>query len=330
MSSGNSESGGNSENSNSSRDTVRVGFIGAGKVGFSLGKYIAKSGGTVCGYYSRSSASADEAAFFTGSTSFTSPGQLLPEADIVFVTVPDDVLPDVWRGIVKNSEGSGAPVAGKLFCHCSGSLPSSVFEGAEDAGALVCSLHPLLAVADRRTSWKHLADACFTFEGSEEAFEVIAPLIGLMGNKTGRISPDKKILYHTACVFFSNLAVGLAGCGVSLLEACGLDSGFSETAWHALFLGNSKNIVHKGVAGALTGPVERGDAQTIKSHIEALDALQTLQEIQTPAAGTPGTADTAENAAAIYRELSKTLIKIASEKHPNRDYSAVRNTMSTT
>jgi predicted short-subunit dehydrogenase-like oxidoreductase (DUF2520 family) len=288
---------------------IRIGFIGAGKVGCSLGRYIAEKGGTLSGYYSRRDSSAKDAADFTGSRTFASAAELMESSDIIFVTVPDDSIRAVWRGLAEQNPSDAPSLCfSKLFCHCSGSLTSAVFEGAAELGALACSLHPLLAVSDRKTSWKSLLGASITFEGSDAAFGRISPLIDLMGNKTGRIEPDKKILYHAACVFFSNLAVGLAGCGVSLFEACGLESDFADTAWHALFTGNSENIVSKGMTGALTGPVERGDAQTIMSHIQTLGEIDAQRR------------STADNASVIYRELSKVLVKIAAEKNPDRDY----------
>ncbi|MDR0852063.1 MAG: DUF2520 domain-containing protein [Clostridiales Family XIII bacterium] len=321
--------------------TVRIGFIGAGKVGCSLGKYLSErisevngetetepkrdGAGTakddftcfskpafkLSGYFSRSASSAIDAAAFTGSHAFDAPASLLDASDMIFMTVPDGAIGKVGYDLMRYPAA-----AGKIFCHCSGSLPSSVFTAAaekEEDGAplvlpLTCSLHPLLAVADHYQSWERFKDAYFTFEGSDAAFETLSPLLQLMGNNTGRIEADQKILYHAACVFFSNLTVGLAACGEDLFRACGLDDEFSKAAWHTLFQGNCENIIAKGVTEALTGPAERGDTVVIEKHLEALGAYQASAAVSNRAA----------NADTIYRELTKVLFRIAAEKHPER------------
>ena len=72
-----------------SQTGIRIGFVGAGKVGFSMGKFFALGGLNVSGYFSRSVQSAREAADFTGSWCFESLGELVAESDAVFITVPD-------------------------------------------------------------------------------------------------------------------------------------------------------------------------------------------------------------------------------------------------
>ena len=73
--------------------SIRAGFIGAGKVGFTLGKFFSSKAGTdsikVTGYYSRNTQSAEEAANFTGSEAFTDMGALIEASDVLFLTVPD-------------------------------------------------------------------------------------------------------------------------------------------------------------------------------------------------------------------------------------------------
>ena len=68
---------------------MKTGFIGAGKVGFTLGKFFAANNIQVTGYYSRRRESAKEAAAFTGTTVYDSIGELVQDSDAVFLTVPD-------------------------------------------------------------------------------------------------------------------------------------------------------------------------------------------------------------------------------------------------
>ena len=100
---------------------MKIGFIGAGKVGFSLGKYFISNGISVTGYYSRSPKSAKSAAEFTNSRMYSSLTDILKDSDTLFLTVPDDVIGMVWEHI-KNLD-----VRNKKICHCSGSISSAAF-----------------------------------------------------------------------------------------------------------------------------------------------------------------------------------------------------------
>ena len=75
---------------------MRAGFIGAGKVGFTLGKYLAMHGIEISGYYSRTPASAKEAAEFTQSRYYTSIEEITKDSDTLFLTVPDGAIGEIW------------------------------------------------------------------------------------------------------------------------------------------------------------------------------------------------------------------------------------------
>ena len=104
---------------------MNVGFIGAGKVGFSLGKWFAHNGVTVTGYWSRRRESAGEAALFTGTQAFDSTEALVRASDVIFLTVPDGMIPtvfveDVARAGVPRMRGDdpavGAAATGNVGC----------------------------------------------------------------------------------------------------------------------------------------------------------------------------------------------------------------------
>ena len=95
---------------------MNIGFIGAGKVGYSLGKYLSVNGIGLSGYYSRNLNSAEEAAEFTGTKAFTTLEELLRESTVIFITVPDGAITDVFNNIRELG------ISGKLICHCSGAL----------------------------------------------------------------------------------------------------------------------------------------------------------------------------------------------------------------
>ncbi|CBK89195.1 Phosphoglycerate dehydrogenase and related dehydrogenases [Faecalitalea cylindroides T2-87] len=100
---------------------MRAGFIGAGKVGFSLGKYLKENGVEITGYFSKSPESAKSAADFTNTKLYKSIENILSDSDTLFITVPDGQISKVWD-YMKNLD-----IKNKNICHCSGSISSTVF-----------------------------------------------------------------------------------------------------------------------------------------------------------------------------------------------------------
>ena len=155
---------------------MKAGFIGAGKVGFSLGKYLAENGIQVTGYYSRSSKSARQAAEFTSTKHFTNLTDIVKESDTLFITVPDGAISEVWEHI------RNLPIKNKNICHCSGSIPSTAFFNAEELGACSYSVHPLQAFSDKYESYKSLKNTYFTIEGSKKNLSQVADCFSNIGN----------------------------------------------------------------------------------------------------------------------------------------------------
>lgn len=280
---------------------MKAGFIGAGKVGFSLGKYLAENGIDVTGYYSRSADSAIKASEFTGTRYYKDLTDIIEDSDTLFITAPDGAITEVWEYI------RNLPIKNKNICHCSGSIPSTVFFDAENRGAYRYSIHPLYAISSKATSYLDLGKACFTIEGSDAHLAELKALFSEMGNTVVAISPDSKALYHAAAVMVSNQIVALADMGTALLVKCGFSEAAAAEALSPLLLGNAQSVAEKGAVNALTGPIERGDAQTVSKH---------LQEIRKFAAeSTVG-----QDILTAYTALSKQLIRIAQQKHPQKDY----------
>ncbi|MCD7980927.1 MAG: DUF2520 domain-containing protein [Clostridiales bacterium] len=269
-----------------------IGFIGAGKVGFSMGKYLTERGRRVTGYYSRSPRSSLEAAEFTQSGQYPDIAGLVRESDMIFLTVPDGAIAPVWDQVKR------LPIQNKMILHCSGFLSSAVFSDIGGTHAFGYSIHPLLAVNDRYTSWEKLGSAVFTIEGAGEHLDFLKNMFESFGNTVEVISAEHKALYHAAAAMASNLYVGLAGLCEELLCGCGFSPENAHTALIPLILGNVQNIADVGPAAALTGPIERNDADTVAAHLGCLP----------------------EESREVYRVLSGQVLKVAKQKHPERDY----------
>ncbi|WP_026529040.1 Rossmann-like and DUF2520 domain-containing protein [Butyrivibrio sp. VCD2006] len=272
---------------------MKVGFVGAGKVGCSLGKLFSDTQHNLTGFYSRSISSAQDAADFCKSKRFQNLETLVEESDTVFITVPDDSISEVWDSVKHMS------IAGKMICHCSGSLSSNIFKDIEETGAFGFSIHPLLAVSDRYRSYQELPKALFTIEGDADHTPEIKALLEGSDLKYTVIDADVKTRYHGAAVMCSNLVVGLIRAAQDELLACGFSKEQLGDAIAPLLLGNVKKVLSVGTEAALTGPIERGDIGTVEKHLKVFEGIDRQ----------------------VYKTLSLKTLEVAKAKHPEADYS---------
>lgn len=288
---------------------MRIGFIGAGKVGFTLGRYISERGrksenedcsrfSAVCvtGYYSLHYESSEAAALFTDTRAYESLEALVRESDAIVITVPDDRIEMIWNSIKK------LDISSKLICHCSGAVTSKIFSGVAEAGAYAYSIHPIYAVNSKEESYKKLGEAVFTVEGDARYQSDICDYLRYLGNECIIISADSKVKYHCSAVFASNLVTGLYKMACDMLTECGFPEEMAEKALLPLFTGNVSNIASQGIKESLTGPVERNDAETVEKHLQVIS----------------------DRHRQVYMLLTERLIDVAGEKHPDRDYGLLR------
>ena len=279
---------------------MKVGFIGAGKMGFTLGKHMVEYGINVGGYYSRTLESAKEAAEFTTSHCYESLSELVNGNDVIFITVPDGQIA-VMAEVLDRLD---ANLSGKIICHTSGALSSQVFSGM-DSRVFGYSIHPIYAVNSKTESYINFNQAFITIEGHEAKIDVMTDLFKSLGHQVKVISADDKVKYHGAAVFASNLVIGLYHKSMKLMEECGFSESEAEEALKPLFKNNSESLINKGCMDALTGPVERCDTETVKKHINVLSG----DELD------------------VYKLLSKELVGISEAKHgsdENYDFSEMK------
>ena len=279
---------------------VRIGFIGAGKAGFSLGKYFASKDCDVAGYFSRNFSSAKEAADFTGTKAFDTMKQLVEVSDALFITVPDGAIASVWDMIRCFS------LNGKYICHLSGAMDSHVFSDISEAGAFGYSVHPFLAISDKYTSYKLFDEAFFTVEGDKEHIEDVCGFISSLGNRVQTIDALQKVRYHMAASIASNFMVSLYDVSQRLLFECGFCEENLPYALKNLVTNNIDRVIQKGPEEALTGPVERGDYPTVKKHLELCD----------------------DDLKGLYIPLAKATLSLAKRKNPDRDYTKLGELLS--
>lgn len=271
---------------------MNIGFIGAGKVGFSLGKYFCIKNLTLSGYYSRSLETSKEASKFTNSKYYDNLEDFINDSDLIFITTPDDYIYEIWQKIKIFN------IKDKIICHASGSLSSKIFSDINNSGAYGYSIHPMFAFPDKYNSYLNLENAYFSIEGDQKYINKIKSFIESLGNNAFIINSEDKTLYHLANVMVSNLVLSIIDIGSDYLEVCGVNKTNSIKALLPLIQYNIEGLIGKGLTGALTGPVERADLGTIIHHIEVIPK----EHLE------------------LYKILSLNLIKLSKYKHPERNY----------
>ncbi|OZG55405.1 hypothetical protein BTIS_2189 [Bifidobacterium tissieri] len=282
---------------------MKIGFIGAGKVGCAMGAHLRRSAlVTVSGYYNRPSDAAETAANALDVDEFTSLADIVEHSDMLLVTVPDDAIASVWREL---RELPGNPISGMAVGHCSGCLSSRVFDGSAELGVSAFSMHPMQAVSERfpADGRDQLDGAFFALEGDPRCTEMLGQLLGSLGNRSRVIDAAAKTRYHAAAAMASNLPIALWNAAVETLRSCGFTESDAREALRAMIVHNAESFCERGAKSALTGPVERADVGTVRAHLESLSP----------------------EARALYEPLSRALLSIAAAKNPNRDYAALRD-----
>ena len=245
---------------------MRIGIIGGGKVGTCLAGYLKPF---LVGITAKSSQHTEQLAHYFGVAACTN-AELVERAEVLLVTVPDRFISSVAADLPKE-----AAVEGKIFLHCSGSLGLEELDPLQQAGAHVGSLHPLQSFAGGATE---LAGVYMAVDGDELAQNAAKKLAQLLGGHAFHVPAAERAAYHAAACICSNYAVAVEALAQQLMSRW-LDD--EAAAWQALlplFKGTAANLQNTtSPRTALTGPIARGDANTVAKHLEVLP--QELAEV---------------------------------------------------
>jgi rfaE bifunctional protein nucleotidyltransferase chain/domain len=183
-------------------------------------------------------------------------------ARVVFLAVPDSAIRETASRIASLWKDA---CRGVVFFHLSGLHTSDLLGGLAHYGAEVGSLHPLQSIVDKDLAQEAIREAYFTFEGSPRAYEAASALTASLSSTLVPLEKGDKVVYHAAAVIASNYLVAIASQASTLMESVGL----STRHLIPLIRSTVANIEARG-SKALTGPVQRGDWNTVGEHIESL------------------------------------------------------------
>jgi predicted short-subunit dehydrogenase-like oxidoreductase (DUF2520 family) len=187
------------------------------------------------------------------------------QAALVLIATPDEAIASVAAELARDA-AVGEP---QVVLHLSGLLDRRALQPLAASGAALGSFHPLQSVADPATAAERLRGSFAALEGDSGALDAGERLATTLGMRAVRIAPGAKAAYHAGAVIASNYAVVLAEVAARLARQAGVPADAAAELYLPLMQGTVANLP-LGPAAALTGPVRRGDAATVRAHLAAL------------------------------------------------------------
>jgi predicted short-subunit dehydrogenase-like oxidoreductase (DUF2520 family) len=252
---------------------MKIGIIGAGKVGIALGHVLQNKGFAIVAVASRREESLELARnYIPGKCLYTkNVSEVVREADVIAITTQDREIDAVAQEIFRKAD----KLDRKLFFHTSGAHPATELSPLEQKGAILGSLHPLQTFPDVNSGIVALPRTYIFIEGDEKAIPVLDLLASTIGFKAVRIESKNKVLYHLSAVFMCNLLTALMHTGEGIANRIGIDL----MPFFPIIETTLRNIEKKGPLVSLTGPVVRGDAETVASHLEAIKGMEPQESV---------------------------------------------------
>jgi predicted short-subunit dehydrogenase-like oxidoreductase (DUF2520 family) len=261
----------------------KVSFIGAGKIGISLAVLMKKAGYPIAAVSSRTSKSSEKFLRYVKQGKICSTNKEAAElGDIIFVTTNDDEIEKVCKEIE-------SVVRDKVLVHCSGALTADILPGKKAA-----AVHPMQSVPCVAKGIKSLPGSYFDIQCDDEVFQEARKAVHSIGGIPIRITKEQKIFNHIASCMTSGFSVALFTIALELYKDMEIDENKATEMLMPLLEENVRNIQTTGAINSLTGPIERGDIETVKKHLKALDKVRWIK--------------------ALYICLARSTLKIAEKK----------------
>lgn len=193
-------------------------------------------------------------------------------ADVVWICVPDTTIAEVARRLAARAHWEG-----KYVFHSSGALSSAELSELRSRGALTASVHPMMSFVHHATP--SLAGVSFAIEGNTQAVRMARRIVKDLGGEVIRIATNKKPLYHAFGAFASPMLISTLAVAEQVGRAAGLSSSDARRAMLPIVAQTIRNYADHGAAGAFSGPIIRGDAETVRKNLASLKRLPEAQRV---------------------------------------------------
>jgi predicted short-subunit dehydrogenase-like oxidoreductase (DUF2520 family) len=243
---------------------LRIGVVGAGRVGAPLGAALARTGHQIIGVSAISEASKARASTLLPGVPILPADEVVKNAELVLLTIPDDVLP----GFIEGAAKAGLFSPGQIVIHTAGRFGVQVLDPATRAGALALAIHPIMTFTGTAMDVERMHGAVFGVTALASILPIAEALVLEIGGEPTVIAEGDRIAYHAALAWSANFLNVLIAEGMDQLRAIGVAD--PARALAPLLGAVLDNVLRSGDQ-ALTGPIARGDAQTVAQHLRVME-----------------------------------------------------------
>jgi predicted short-subunit dehydrogenase-like oxidoreductase (DUF2520 family) len=191
------------------------------------------------------------------------------QAEVLWLCVPDAAIAQVTRRLVRRAAARGLSLKGKLVVHSSGALTSEVLQPAAHTGASVASVHPLMSFPTRTPV--PLQGVPFGVEADAASRRILNAIIRRIGGRPFPINAESKALYHALGVLASPLLVSHLVAAQKVAGLAGFTPRQARRLLEPIARATLDNVFLGGAGKSFSGPIARGDAETIRLHLRALE-----------------------------------------------------------
>lgn len=234
---------------------MRLIIVGPGRAGGALAIAASQAGHDVVGVLSRSSTH-----IYGPVVPWDSP---LPEADVVLIAVKDDSIASVTERLKSMVENIA------VVAHLSGFVPVLSLQPLQERGVAVGGFHPLVSIPDPASGAGALRGAFVGIGGDQLAIDTLTHLGSSLGLESFRLEDTDRPAYHAAAAAAANFVVTSLSISSDLFESAGIDPRVSRPLVERVIA----NCFDNGPAQSLTGPIARGDVDTVVGHLTAADEV---------------------------------------------------------
>jgi predicted short-subunit dehydrogenase-like oxidoreductase (DUF2520 family) len=264
---------------------ARIGVVGAGRVGAVLAAAFREAGHDIVAVAGESDASRIRIQTLLPGIAARKPSAVARAADILLVAVPDDAL----RNVVAMLSAAGAIHVGQYVVHTSGQHGTDVLGPASERGARVAAMHPAMTFTGTELDLPRIPATVFGCTGTDHVRPVVEGLVADLRCRAVWVDEEQRVRYHAALAHGANHLVTLVQQASELLRGAGVDAPADVVG--PLMKAALDNALAYGDA-ALTGPIARGDVQTVREHLRtlAVSSPETLESYVAMGRATAGRA----------------------------------------
>lgn len=245
---------------------LSIGILGSGRLAQALGALLVSRGVRISAVAGRNLDRSEEARRFIGAERTVRIEELPHHAELLLLAVSDSAIEEVSARLVK---GSRFP---RVVLHTSGSAGPGVLSLVQQHGVATGVLHPLQTAPSPEHGMAALAGAAYGYCGDALAKEQALLLIASVGGRPLFVRPERWAEYHAASVMACNYQAALLDAALALMQQAGVSSADALAALAPILRVTTDNLLSLGPEAALTGPIRRGDAVTVRRHLEALQS----------------------------------------------------------